>query len=95
MPSGRLGLRGGIHPHRGLVVKEVKAGGFLEKWNDGCARTFFRDVVRVGDEIVQANDCDSPPEMLQSLNPGENSQLDGLQLCVLRRGDFGGADGAL
>lgn len=77
----RLGLAGSALP-RGLHVEAVRPGGLIAKWNDGCARTFFRDVVRVGDVIVCANDVREPARMLDEM---QNRGV--VQLFVRRYGD--------
>lgn len=77
----RLGLGGAARP-QGLQVEAVRPGGLIALWNDGCARTFFRDVVRVGDVIVCANDVREPALMLDEM---QSSNV--VQLFIRRYGD--------
>lgn len=77
----RLGLGGAARP-QGLQVEAVRPGGLIALWNDGCARTFFRNVVRVGDVIVCANDVREPARMLDEM---QKSSV--VQLFIRRYGD--------
>lgn len=79
-----LGLKGSIQTHHGIIVEGVRSGGLIEKWNNGCARSFSRDILRAGDEIVSANGSQHPPKMLQLIQ-----NADSVQLCVVRRSHAG------
>lgn len=77
-PGRTLGLRGSAQTY-GLEVDEVTVGGMVELWNDGCARTLPRDVIRVGDVIVAANGFRDPAGMLTALRGAAV-----VQLCIRR-----------
>lgn len=69
-----VGIRGTL-THDGLLVTQVEAKGFARKWNEGCALTFPRDMIRVGDVVVQVDNMTDYAGMLSLLLTTKFSEL--------------------
>jgi len=65
-PGESLGLRGSVS-ERGLEIEGVKPRGLVAKWNNRCAATLSRMIVRAGDVVISVNGCTDPAEMLNAL----------------------------